>query len=44
MKPHLKLYQKLWYCCGDSVIGMGFSAREAFDDWVFLIIKKWRMA
>lgn len=34
MKPHIRKFNGIWYCATYSTgSGMGYTPKEAFDDW-----------
>jgi len=38
MKPHIKMIDKIWYCCGGGQLGLGFTPFLAYDEWLFLAL------
>ena len=40
MKPRLRRISGVWYCWIEwTMMGMGFSAKDAYDDWLLLSLK-----
>lgn len=34
MKPKLWKFDQRWFCTGSFTVGIGATAREAYNDWV----------